>query len=141
MPGPARRHRGRAATAILASAALVALPTAADADAPGPKLLEPRAERLDALVCTDNLAESPLPPVLLVHGTGVTARENWSFGYEKVLAERGHAVCTVTLPNRAYGDVQRSVEYVVTAIRVIHRRSDEKLSIVGQSQCRSRPRR
>jgi hypothetical protein len=69
-----------------------------------------------------------------VHGTGVTAQENWSFGYEKVLADAGHSVCTVTLPNRAYGDVQRSVEYVVTAIRVIHRRGGRKLSIVGHSQ-------
>lgn len=85
-------------------------------------------------MCSGTVARSPRRPVLLVHGTGVTAKENWSFGYEKVLAERGHGVCTVTLPNRAYGDVQRSVEYVVTAIREIHRRAGRRLSIIGHSQ-------
>jgi hypothetical protein len=118
----------------MACAALVASPAAGQARIPGPSLSVPRADRLDALQCMGDLANSPLSPVLLVHGTGVTARENWSFGYEKVLADGGHSVCTVTLPNRAYGDVQRSVEYVVTAIRVIHRRSGRSLSIIGHSQ-------
>ncbi len=128
------RQQGRSLAALLTCAALLALPAAAHASTPGPRLTEPEPELLDALACTGSLAHSPRLPVLLVHGTGVTSEENWSFGYAKVLADQGHSVCTVNLPDRGYGDVQRSLEYVVTAIREVHRRSGRRLAVIGHSQ-------
>src|SRR5215218_4243630 len=91
----------------------------ARATSPEPPLKEPEAERVRALECFGDLAHSSRRPVLLVHGTGATAAENWEWGYQRVLVKRGHSVCRVNLPDRAYGDTQRSVEYVVTAIRKI----------------------
>ncbi len=72
--------------------------------------------------------------MLLVHGTGVTGDENWSVSYRPQLVRRGHSVCTVDMPNYGYGDVQVTVETVVSAIRQMHRTADRKISIIGHSQ-------
>lgn len=113
--------------------AALCLPATAAAD-PGPPLTEPAAALRDAVTCAGNPRSSARTPVLLVHGTGATSAENWDVGYKPALLRRGHAVCTVDLPNFGYGDVQRSVEYVVAAIRDVNRRAGRRISIVGQSQ-------
>lgn len=120
-------------TAALAVAALLLIPTAARA-APGPALTEPAAARLKAIRCAGDLRHSPRPPVLLVHGTGVTPEENWSETYEPALLRQGHSVCTVAMPQYGWVDVQRSAEYVVTAIREMAARSGRRISIIGHSQ-------
>lgn len=74
------------------------------------------------------------PWVLLVHGTGVTPAENWSWGYEPALARRGFGVCTVALPQRALNDIQISGEFVAHAIRTMYGASGRRISIVGHSQ-------
>ena len=114
--------------------AVLAAAETATAAAAGPRLTEPRGDRLAALRCYGSPAHSPRPPVLLVTGTILTPEEAWSWGYQRVLLERGHAVCTVRLPEFGFGDAQRTVEYVVTAIREVGRRSARKLSVVGVSQ-------
>ncbi len=118
---------------IAIAAAVLATASPAGAD-PGPALTEPRDARLAALDCSGDLRYSPRLPVLLVHGTGVTPRENWEAGYGPALLRRGHSVCTVALPQYGYPDTQRTVEYVVTAIREVQRRSARKISILGHSQ-------
>lgn len=122
-------------TRLLATLIAVFMPTASASAAPRePRLTEPRAERLAALECHGDLKTSPRPPVLLVPGTITTPDETWSWGYRKLLLERGHGVCTVALPDYGFGDAQHAVEYVVTAIRVLGRRSSRRFSIVGFSQ-------
>ena len=46
----------------------------------------------------------------------------------------GHPACTVDLPRRAMGDLQRSSEYVVRSIRLLARRSGGRIDVVGHSQ-------
>lgn len=113
--------------------AALCLPATAAAD-PGPPLTEPAAALRSAVTCAGDLRGSARVPVLLVHGTGANSAENWDVGYKPALLRRGHSVCTVDLPNFGYGDVQRSVEYVVAAVRDVHRRAGRRISIVGQSQ-------
>ena len=100
----------------------------------GPELTEPPGDRLAALECRGDLRPAPRPPVLLVPPTIASPEEAWSWGYQKILLERGHGVCTVRLPDFGFGDAQRSAEYVVTAIREVARRSGRRLSVLGHSQ-------
>jgi triacylglycerol esterase/lipase EstA (alpha/beta hydrolase family)/lysophospholipase L1-like esterase len=97
---------------------------------------------VDAFEClpATNRTNASLPWVLLVHGTGVTAAENWSWGYQPDLANRGHRVCTVDLPQRSLNDIQVSAEYVVHAIRTMHAQSGKKISVIGHSQGGLSPR-
>lgn len=73
-------------------------------------------------------------PVLLVHGTGATAEENWGWGYQPALAREGFGVCVIDLPERAKLDVQVSADRVVTAIRSIYDRTGQRVSVIGHSQ-------
>jgi len=109
------------------------VPASAGAADAGPVLREPAGALARALSCSGDLAGGGAP-VLLVHGTGVTASQNWSWGYQPQLARRGHGTCTVDLPDRGFGDVQRSIEYVVAAIREVHRRAGRPIAVVGHSQ-------
>jgi triacylglycerol lipase len=105
-------------------------------------ILAPAANASDPsngpLRCSGDL--SGTQPVLLVHGTGVTATENWSWNYAADLPTRlrpGQArfsVCTLQLPDRALNDIQASAEYVVSAVRAMHGASGTKVSIIGHSQ-------
>jgi triacylglycerol lipase len=101
--------------------------------APAP-LTEP-VDALDrAVECGDGVEGAAVAPVILVHGTGSTPEENFSFGYQVALPKHGHPVCTVRLPERALVDLQRSMQYVVHAVRVVARRSGRRVSLIGHSQ-------
>ena len=87
------------------------------------------------LQCQGDLAHSPKPPVLLIPGTGVTAEENWSWGYEKALAQRGDSVCTIDLPQRSTVDMQQSLPVTAAAIRAVARRAGgRRIATIGHSQ-------
>ena len=98
----------------------------------------------DALACRGGMSrldgEGKKQPVLLVHGTGIDRRESWSWNYWDVLHQRGFEVCWVDLPGRALVDAQRSSEYVARAYTVIHRRTGEKVDVLGHSQGGLEPR-
>jgi LPXTG-motif cell wall-anchored protein len=79
-------------------------------------------------------------PVLLVHGTSLTAAENWSWSYEVALPAAGFDVCTVQLPDRALSDVQVASEYTAYAIREVATRAHRKIAVVGVSQGGIEPR-
>jgi triacylglycerol lipase len=70
----------------------------------------------------------------LVHGTTSTPEESWSWNLLRSLPAAGWDVCTVRLPGRSLGDIQVSSEYVVAAVRIIHRRTGRQVSIIGHSQ-------
>jgi len=101
-----------------------------------PPLQIPVATLNAALKCTASpgLAGAARTPVLLVHGTATDAEVSWGAGYAKVLPTKGHPVCTVTLPDKALGDIQDSAEYVVQAVRTMYAASGRKISMIGHSQ-------
>lgn len=135
--------RRRAATAALVAAAVLPptgwLPgaVAAPNTGPGPRLEVPESLLADALSCPRRLDRKT---VLLVHGTSVTAEENWGWNYVRALPHYGFDVCTVLLPDRSLSDIQMTSEYVVHAIRAIYARSGEALDVVGISQGALQPR-
>jgi triacylglycerol lipase len=104
---------------------------------PGPRLETPRALLDDAVRCPSKLTRKT---VLLVHGTSVTADENWGWSYVKALPRADFDVCTVDLPDRSLIDIQTTSEYVVHAIRVAARRSGQRISVIGLSQGALQPR-
>ena len=96
-------------------------------------LTEPAAQLERALEC-DGGPSGGRPVVILVHGTGSTPEESFSFGYARALPKLGFGVCTVRLPDRGLGDMQRAMQYVVHAVREVARRSGRSVSLVGHSQ-------
>jgi triacylglycerol lipase len=94
----------------------------------------------NALECSGGVRNANRHPVLLVHGTGTNAAENWGWNYRNALRERGYAVCTVNLPRRSMPDIQRQSEYVVFAVRRIAARSGGKVDVIGHSQGTLQPR-
>src|SRR4051794_19263939 len=115
---------------LLAALALLA-PASATAD---PRLQTPRAILDAALRCPATFAHPAREPVLLVHGTGLNADESWAWNYAKALPAAGFDACTVTLPDKALGDIQTSTEYVVHAIRRIHARTARPVDVITHSQ-------
>jgi hypothetical protein len=131
--------RARALLALAGAAlalGVVGTATAASPE-PGPRLQTPTAVLDDAITCPKALHRKV---VLLVHGTSVTAEENWSWNYVKALPHEGFDVCTVQMPDRLLGDIQVTSEYVVHAIRVLARRSGQKIDVIGLSQGAIQPR-
>lgn len=101
----------------------------------GPRLETPTARLDRAVRCpTRTAARAAERTVLLVHGTGSTPHESWSWGYVRALRADGFAVCTVRLPDRGLGDFTVAAEYVVHAVRVAHRRSGSRIGVIGHSQ-------
>jgi pimeloyl-ACP methyl ester carboxylesterase len=107
-------------------------------DAPGPALSIDLAQLRASVSCSDDVATNPRPPVLLVPATTVTSRENFSWSWQIALRRQGFATCTTDMPGRAgqnMDDMQTRAEYIVYAIRRVHRLSGGKrISIVGHSQ-------
>lgn len=130
----------RSRAALLPAALLLcaaAVPSYAAPAEPGPRLSVPAAVLRDALRCPARMTRKP---VLLVHGTSLTADENWGWNYARALPKAGFDVCLVTLPDRSLSDAQDSSEYVVHAIRAIARRAHRRVSVVGLSQGALQPR-
>ncbi|WP_433785668.1 esterase/lipase family protein [Actinomycetospora sp. CA-101289] len=103
-------------------------------DRAGPALQVGDGALAEALDCTADVDDASRPPVLLIPGTTLTAEENFSWNYERAFATDDRPYCALTLPNHAMSDIQVSAEYVVAAIRAVHRRSGQRLAIVGFSQ-------
>ncbi|HEX3604829.1 MAG TPA: lipase [Candidatus Dormibacteraeota bacterium] len=105
----------------------------------GPALQASEGTLADSLTCPASFSGAH-NPVLLVHGTTLTAQSNWSWNYGKVLPTKGYDVCAVDLPDRARADIQVSAEYVVHAIRTMAERSHRRVDVVGFSQGPLEPR-
>ncbi len=104
-----------------------------------PKLETDPALLEAALDCTP-FTNVDKPPVLLVHGTFTHGQEQYNWTYKPLLIARGFDVCTVTYPDRGFGDSQISAEYVVHALRRIHAESGRKVAVIGHSQGVAVPR-
>jgi pimeloyl-ACP methyl ester carboxylesterase len=129
------RRIGWAALAVLvlAGVMVIARPAPAWADS-GPELRVPREALRQSLHCSYNVDDDHDAPVLLIPGTTVTPRENFSWNFERAFHADQRSYCTVTLPNNAMSDVQVSAEYVVHAIRTMRRIADRKIDVIGHSQ-------
>ena len=90
--------------------------------------------------CHGNLAGAAKAPVLLVQGTGSNPPHNFGWNWEPALDELGIPWCTVALPGNGLLDVQDAGEYVVNAIRTMHREAGRRISIIGHSQGGMLPR-
>lgn len=119
-------------TAVLLGTAALA-PTEPAQAASGPPLTVPEATLASATHC-DAGAAAGRSTVLLVHGTGATDDEAWSWNYAPALPAAGFGVCTVTLPDRALGDFSVAAEYAVHAARHAYQVSGRRIGIVGHSQ-------
>jgi triacylglycerol esterase/lipase EstA (alpha/beta hydrolase family) len=130
------RMRFRALGAAVAAALSVVLlgPGTTASAAGDPPLTTPVATLAAAMSCPSTFSHPSHEPVLLVHGTGMTAEETWSWGYQQALTGAGFDVCTVDLPDYALDDIQISSEYVVYAIEQIHAETGKKVEVVGHSQ-------
>jgi pimeloyl-ACP methyl ester carboxylesterase len=101
----------------------------------GPELDVPAAALARSLACHGDLSDGERPtPVLLIPGTTLTPDVNFDWNYEPALSARGVPWCAVTLPHDAMSDIQVSAEYVVAALRAMHRRSGGRVDVVGFSQ-------
>ena len=98
-----------------------------------------RADLRAALHCPSAFT-SNRQPVLLVHGTFTHGQENYGWNYLPELARRDFDTCYVDLPNRALADIQLASEYVVFAIRRMHRLSGHRVDVLGHSQGGLEPR-
>jgi triacylglycerol esterase/lipase EstA (alpha/beta hydrolase family) len=123
-----------AALALPVRGAAAADPVFVPVDTPGPPLSVAPAKLAAALQCSPGVDGARTAPVLLVQGTGATAKDNWSWTYEPALDKLHIPWCQVDLPDHATSDVQVAGEYVVSAIRTMHRRAGRKIAIIGHSQ-------
>ena len=129
-----RPRLGLIASAILPLSLLLLLPSSAGAtSSPGPRLQTSLRTLAAATTCDANAATAA-QVALLVHGTSMTAEENWGWNYRRALPKEGWATCVVTLPDRAFGDVQVSSEYVVHAIRHVAQVARRPVDVIGISQ-------
>jgi pimeloyl-ACP methyl ester carboxylesterase len=99
----------------------------------GPELSEDPADLDAAFACLDE-GSGDAGAVLLVPGTGLTSEGSYAATLAPALAADGFAVCTVDLVDTATGDIQRSAEYVVAALRSMAADGHEEIALVGFSQ-------
>ena len=133
------RRRRFVAGALAGAALVVAAPAAAEAEFaplghPGPPLSVPKRKLRAALDCTGNAKAASRAPILLVPGTSLNPRVNFSWNWEPALEQRGWRHCTLALPHDGMSDVQVSGEYVVYALRTLYRRANRRVDVVGYSQ-------
>jgi hypothetical protein len=126
---------------LLAGSAPAAARTSyAPLNRPGPALSIPIKTLRTSVSCTDGIRQDPRDPILLVPGTDLDPKPNYSWNYERAFAARHWAYCAVTLPAQTTGDIQTAGEFVVYAIRRLARESRRRVDILGYSQGGMLPR-
>ena len=103
-------------------------------NAPGPRLDVPRKLLRGALHCEGHVAKASRETVLLIPGTTLNPHVEYSWNWKPALRKLGWPFCSVRLPDNAMGDIQTAAEYVVHAIRAVHRRSGRGVEVLGHSQ-------
>jgi hypothetical protein len=114
-------------------------------DWPGPELSVSSEILAKAFRCFGNLnATTPndAGPILLVPGTGVeNAASQYSFGWMLELNKLNWPYCLIDPPDYGFGDMHRSGEYIVYAIRTMYELGNRhRVNILGHSQGGMTPR-
>lgn len=97
-------------------------------------LTVPSQQLAGSLECRGDLAGSPEEPVLLVHGTTLTADTNFDWNYQRAFETEGRPWCTVDLPSDGMADIAVAAEHVTYAIREVSARRGGPVDVVGYSQ-------
>lgn len=122
-------------TAGLLCAILCALlPAAAAADrhggANGPALGIARAKLAAGLKCSPGFAKSRAAPVLLTPAFS-SAAASYGWNYIPQLTSDRIPFCSISVPDEGYGDLQRTAEYVVFAVRRMSRVTGHRVTLLG----------
>ena len=105
----------------------------------GPRLSVPAAELAAAVHCTPGAVRARSEVVLFIPATALDP-DQFSWNWFPALDRLAHPYCSVTLPGHGLGDIQTSAEYVVNAIRHVHKISGRKVAVIGHSQGGLEPR-
>jgi hypothetical protein len=106
---------------------------AGTAHAADPKLSVAKRKLDRAVVCEGKIGPRRPAPILFSTGTGTAAEDALTLVKEGLLELR-RPICRVDYPDFTTADVQLSAEYLVHAIRVVHRRAGKPIAIYGVSQ-------
>ncbi|MGH8693613.1 MAG: esterase/lipase family protein [Burkholderiales bacterium] len=83
-----------------------------------------------ALKCSTDLTEVTRDPVLLTPAFS-TDQESFGWNYLRQLPALGIPVCSLTIPDHGFGDLQNAAEYVVYAVRKMSEASGRKVILFG----------
>jgi hypothetical protein len=119
------------APVLAAAIALAAVPAAFARE---PRITVPSSRLQSALFCQQSVTHARRTPVLLVTGTGIDGSEAWPPGLQVSLTRAGIPSCYVNFPHHTTGDIQIAVEYLVYAIRTVHRKAGREIALYGVSQ-------
>jgi pimeloyl-ACP methyl ester carboxylesterase len=108
--------------------------TYAPTKARGPHLSVPKETLAAGLECQPDVRNAWRQPVLLIPGTTLTPAAEYSWSWQPALKRLSIPYCDVVLPGAALGDIQTAAEYVVYAIREMHRMSGRRVDLLGHSQ-------
>jgi pimeloyl-ACP methyl ester carboxylesterase len=95
--------------------------------------VEARPLSTDRFHCPAELGSGPEPVVVLLHGTGSSVRNAWSWSYQRALTTQGFDVCSVELVDRGAGDIQESAARVAGAVESLVA-ARHRVTLVGHSQ-------
>lgn len=112
-------------------------PTATD-----PAYSVPEEDLDSSLHCTDLSDDigADRDAILLVHGTFTWGEEQFGWSWLPELDARGYDWCVVTYPDRGFGDMQVSAEYVAHAATTMHDLTGRAVDMAGHSQGGLMPR-
>jgi len=96
----------------------------------GPALGIARSKLAAGLTCTRGFAKSTRAPVLLTPAFS-SAGTSYGWNYIPQLTADGIPFCSISVPDEGYGDLQRTAEYVVFAVRRMSRVTGHKVTLLG----------
>jgi hypothetical protein len=109
-------------------------PAYAPTNRTGPPLDVPQGKLAAAFKCSKGIDHAAKTPVLLLHGTGSSSKDNFGWNYEPAFDDQGIPWCAVDSPYNGNGDIPTNGEYIVYAIRTMYERAGRPISIAGHSQ-------
>ena len=119
---------------LLCVLACALVPSAAAADsrggADGPSLGIARSKLAAALTCSKGFAKSNRAPVLLTPAFS-SATLSYGWNYVPQLRADGIPFCSISVPDEGYGDLQKTAEHVVFAVRRMSRVTGRRVTLLG----------
>jgi hypothetical protein len=127
------RQPARPARSLCLALGVLAIAAAPSTAAPDPPLTVAKATLDRAMHCHGEVRDARRAPIMLVTGTGGTGEEAYLLA-KGAFAVLGRPVCDIDFPDYTTADIQVSVQYLVRGIRVMARRAQRPIAVVGISQ-------